>query len=136
VFGEGQRCAWAAVPDVSFQFLTASLIVSYMLENGSVIAKSYTIGAQSRISIDTIGAVGVGQRFSIQTVSTVPVVIYRMMFSGTDVAGIIGSPTTDLNWYLAEGFTAFGYETSGHGYPLSALPLLSSTNLDFPGRNV
>lgn len=89
----------------------ANLTINYLLENGSVIAQNYTVAAQRRISINTQTAVGAGQRFSIEAISTTPVVISQWMFSGSDVDGTIGSPTTDLTWYLAEGFTAFGYET-------------------------
>lgn len=89
----------------------ASVTISYLLENGTVLTKTQTVGAQARVALDPAATVGAGQRFSIQAVSTVPLVMGRLILSGTDLAATIGSPTTDTNWYLAEGFTAFGYET-------------------------
>lgn len=91
--------------------VAANLTVNYLLENGSVISRTYSVAAQRRLSINAQTEVGAGQRFSVEASSTVPVVMSQWMLSGTDVDGTIGSPTTDTNWYLAEGFTAFGYET-------------------------
>ncbi|MBI4454870.1 MAG: gliding motility-associated C-terminal domain-containing protein [Acidobacteria bacterium] len=89
----------------------ANVTVNYLLENGTVIAKSYTLAAERRRTINAASDVGVGQRFSLEVLSNTPVVAERLMFSGADVGDSIGSPTTAYVWNLAEGFTAFGYET-------------------------
>lgn len=89
----------------------ANVTVNYMLENGSVIARSYAIAAQRRVSVDVGSQIGTAQRFSMEVLSDNPIVAERLMFSGTDVGDSIGSPTTAYVWNLAEGFTAFGYET-------------------------
>jgi hypothetical protein len=89
----------------------AAVTVNYMEENGTVIPKSYVIAAKRRVTVDAAREIGQGQRFSIEVLSNVPIVAERLMFSGSDLAGSIGSPTSAQVWNLAEGFTAFGYET-------------------------
>ncbi|HEV8132858.1 MAG TPA: FlgD immunoglobulin-like domain containing protein [Acidobacteriota bacterium] len=91
--------------------LAANVTVNYLLENGSVISKAYSIGAQRRLALDAATEIGAGQRFSMEVISDQPIVAERLMFSGTDVGDSVGSPTTAYVWNLAEGFTAFGYET-------------------------
>ncbi|HEY3128385.1 MAG TPA: DUF5719 family protein [Acidobacteriota bacterium] len=90
---------------------TASVTVNYMIENGTVIAKNYSIAAQRRLTLDATTEIGSGFRFSVEVLSNTPIAAERLMFSGTDVADSIGSPTPAYVWNLAEGFTAFGYET-------------------------
>jgi hypothetical protein len=89
----------------------AVVTVNYLLENGTVIARSYNIPAQRRLTVDAATQIGAGLRFSMEVLSTVPIVAERMIFSGVDVGDTVGSPTPAYIWNLAEGFTAFGYET-------------------------
>jgi hypothetical protein len=89
----------------------AAVTVNYIEEHGSVISRSYIISAKRRLTLDAAREIGQGQRFSIEVLSNTPIVAERLMFSGSDLAGSIGSPTTAQVWNLAEGFTAFGYET-------------------------
>jgi hypothetical protein len=117
-FAEGDTSALTSlVPASTFLELfnpginSALVTVNYMIEDGTVISKSYTISAQRRLSLDASAEVGSNVRFSMEVLSDVPIVAERLMFSGTDVGDSIGSPTTAYVWNLAEGFTAFGYET-------------------------
>jgi hypothetical protein len=89
----------------------ANVTVNFMLENGSVTTRNYTVGAQRLLTVDAASQVGAGLRFGMEVLSNTPIVAERLMFSGTDVGDSIGSPTTAYVWNLAEGFTAFGYET-------------------------
>jgi len=90
---------------------TATVTVNYMLESGAVISRTYTIAGERRLTLDTAAEAGTGVRFSMEVLSNNPIVAERLMYSGTDVGDSIGSPTTAFVWNLAEGFTAFGFET-------------------------
>jgi hypothetical protein len=89
----------------------ALVLVNFMLEDGTVTPLPYTLAAQRRLTLDVSSQIGTGKRFSMELLSNAPIVAERMMFSGSDVGDTIGSPTPALVWNLAEGFTAFGYET-------------------------
>ncbi|MBI4454872.1 MAG: VCBS repeat-containing protein [Acidobacteria bacterium] len=89
----------------------ATVTVNFMLENGTVLPRAYNVPAQRRLTLDVSSQIGTGRRFSMEVLSNNPIVAERLMFSGTDVGDSVGSPTTATIWNLAEGFTAFGYET-------------------------
>jgi hypothetical protein len=89
----------------------ATITVNYMLETGTVISRTYTLAGKRRTTINAANDVGTGVRFSMEVLSDSPIVAGRLMFSGNEVGDSIGSPTTGFRWNLAEGFTAFGYET-------------------------
>jgi hypothetical protein len=89
----------------------AAVTVNYMLENGTVIARQYALPAERRLTVNAASDVAPNQRFSIEVLSSRPIVAERVMFSSHDCGDSIGSPTTALAWNLAEGFTAFGYQT-------------------------
>jgi hypothetical protein len=91
--------------------LVAFVTVNYMIEDGTVITGTYAIAGKRRLTLDLSNQAGVGKKFSMEVLSNNPIVAERIMGSGTDVGDSIGSPTTALVWNLAEGFTAFGYET-------------------------
>ncbi|MEJ2146249.1 MAG: DUF5719 family protein [Acidobacteriota bacterium] len=89
----------------------AAVTVDYLLEQGSVITRTHEVAARRRLLLNAIDEIGSGRRFALRIRSSKPVVAERWMFSGDDMGGTIGSPTTALAWDLAEGFTAFGFET-------------------------
>ncbi|HEY3131633.1 MAG TPA: FG-GAP-like repeat-containing protein [Acidobacteriota bacterium] len=96
--------------------LPTKVTVNYMIEDGTVLSKVYDIKAQGRLTLDCANELGAlngpaGKRFSMEVLSNNPIAAERLMFSGSDLDGTIGSPTTAYIWNLAEGFTAFGYET-------------------------
>lgn len=88
--------------------IQAVVTVNYMLEEGTVIPRTYVLPARRRLSIDTSE---IGPRFSTELITDQPIVAERLMFSGSDAGDSIGSPTPAHTWNLAEGFTAFGYQT-------------------------
>jgi hypothetical protein len=88
-----------------------TVTVNYMLETGTVISRTYTLAAKRRMTINAATEIGTGLRFSMEVLSDSPIVAGRLMFSGNEVGDSIGAPTTGFRWNLAEGFTAFGYET-------------------------
>ncbi len=90
---------------------SAAVTVNYMLEDGTVLPKGYILAARRRTTIDVAGEIGSNRRFSMVVISNVPIIAERTIFSGNDVGDTIGSPTPDYVWNLAEGFTAFGFET-------------------------
>ncbi|MGI8783034.1 MAG: FG-GAP-like repeat-containing protein [Acidobacteriota bacterium] len=91
--------------------LVATITANYMIEDGTVITRNYIIDGKRRLTLDLSNQVGPNVRFSIEVLANNPIVAERLMFSGSDVGDSIGSPTTAFVWNLAEGFTAFGFET-------------------------
>jgi hypothetical protein len=93
--------------------------VNYLLEGGTTVTREYTLvrpgtsdsRAGRRRSINVADEIGNGQRFAIEILSPRPISAARLSYSGQEVADTIGSPTPDYVWNLAEGFTAFGFET-------------------------
>lgn len=117
-FAEGDTSSLTSLAPVTARlemfnpgFSAATVTVNYMLESGTVIPRTYTISAERRLTVNAASEVGAGVRFSMEVLSDNPIVAERLMFSGTDVGDSIGSPTTAFVWNLAEGFTAFGFET-------------------------
>ncbi len=89
----------------------ANVTVNFMREDGTVVPKSYVLAAERRLTVDAASALPAGVRFSAEVVSTQPIVAERMVFTAQDCGDSIGTPTPGLVWNLAEGFTAFGYQT-------------------------
>lgn len=110
-FAEGDTSVQTLLEMFNPTTTAASVTVNYMLENGTVLPRSYTIPGQRRVTIDVGNEIGGNLRHHTEVLSTVPIVAERLMFAGADVADSIGSPTPAHVWNLAEGFTAFGYQT-------------------------
>ncbi|MEJ2077441.1 MAG: FG-GAP-like repeat-containing protein [Acidobacteriota bacterium] len=89
----------------------ANVTVTYRTDNGETINRVKMIGAERRISVNCLNDMGSSRLFSIEVHSDQPIVAQRFMFMGNDVGDTLGSPIATRLWNLAEGFTAFGYET-------------------------
>ena len=87
--------------------------ITYMVQNGSNVARTITVPANSRYTILTndVAQVGSDQAFSTKLVADQPIIVERAMYFNNDghAAGGVTSPIT--TWYLSEGYTGSGYET-------------------------
>lgn len=95
----------------------ASVTVSFLLESGSPVVRTYTVPAHSRFNVYA-GAITqlVGKSFSIVVDSDVPVIAERAMYFGTarfwdgghEAAGVTAPATS---WFHAEGATGAYFDT-------------------------
>jgi len=90
--------------------------VEYMLPGGGSVAGAYDISPQSRYSIHLNRVPGLESTdVSARVTATLPVVVERSMYF--DYSGIeegsnaTAVPAPSRSWYLAEGYTAEGFDT-------------------------
>ncbi len=105
---------------------TATVTGSYLRADGQVVARSYAVGPQQRLTIDAnainrdantpVGLEGVD--FSATFASNVPIVAERSMYWGYTPAngwigghGTMGAPALNWFWAFAEGNAAPNFET-------------------------
>lgn len=90
----------------------ANVTATYLLTTGSTIVRTYTVGANARLTVFANDVPGLkGQAFSTVVQSSVPITVERAMyfstggrfFNGGHEAAGIGAPAT--NWFVAEGRT-------------------------------
>jgi uncharacterized repeat protein (TIGR01451 family) len=110
-FAEGDTFHAAALEIMNPGAQPALVQVNYLLEDGGQMTQAYPLAGERRLSVDVNRDVGADQRFSIEVLSDAPIVAERVMYSAHDCGDSIGAPTAALNWRLAEGFTAYGYQT-------------------------
>jgi hypothetical protein len=89
----------------------ANVTLTYRTDNGETINRSKTVAAERTISVNCLSDMGSSRLFSIEVHADQPIVVQRFMFMSNDVGDTLGSPIATTLWNLAEGFTAFGYET-------------------------
>ncbi|MCD4700058.1 MAG: S8 family serine peptidase [Phycisphaerae bacterium] len=87
--------------------------VTYMLDDGTVLACQHTIPADSRYTIAAQNAeeVGLDQAFSTKVEASQPVIVERAMYFQNGGHTTIGVSSPASTWYFAEGFTGAGFET-------------------------
>jgi hypothetical protein len=96
---------------------TAQICVSYMLQGGGVKLRKVAVGPQSRHTIVArdAGQVGSGYAFSTKLASSQKIIVERSMYwpTGEGLGGHASNGVTSpaTVWYLAEGFTGFGFQT-------------------------
>ncbi len=110
-FAEGDTINTSYLEMFNPSSLAANVTINFLREDGTVIPHSFVLAAERRLTVDASTVLGAGVRFSAEIVSTQPIVAERMVFTAQDCGDSIGSPTPDFVWNLAEGFTAFGYQT-------------------------
>ncbi|MBU4175257.1 MAG: IPT/TIG domain-containing protein [Actinobacteria bacterium] len=90
----------------------ARVTVTYRESGGETVEKVYTVGGNTRHTVNLQTAVGIAD-VSTQVSSDVPVVCERAMYWNNRGAGhcTVGSPGPGTTWYLAEGCTDYGFET-------------------------
>jgi hypothetical protein len=93
---------------------SATVDVTYMTGNGAVNGGAFSIKPQSRLTIDPAPVVP-GSDFSTRVVCRegFDIAVDRTMTWGGGIEGhnSIGVPGASRTWYLAEGSSAFGFET-------------------------
>ncbi len=110
-FAEGDTINTSYLEMFNPSSLPANVTINFLREDGTVVARSYVVAAERRLTVDASTVLSAGVRFSAEIVSTQPIVAERMVFTAQDCGDSIGTPTPGLVWNLAEGFTAFGYQT-------------------------
>ncbi len=110
-FAEGDTINTSYLEMFNPSSLPANVTINFLREDGIVVPRNYVLAAERRLTVDASTVLGTGVRFSAEIVSTQPIVAERMVFTAQDCGDSIGSPTPDFVWNLAEGFTAFGYQT-------------------------
>jgi len=104
---------WLAVQNTSKE--NATLTVHFMKSNGSQQDETYTVGANSRWTLDVNQALGPGVDSSIVLESEQPVVAERSMYFSykelepgygwTGGHNVIGASSPKTSWFFAEGCT-------------------------------
>ena len=105
---DGQFDEWLTMQNPGGK--TATMNITYMLEDGRNIYKQYKVGPHSRLTVDVRGDVGKEQDVSARVLSDEPIAAERPMYfdyhgyakEGHNVVGT-SSPATD--WLFAEGNT-------------------------------
>jgi hypothetical protein len=103
---------WLCIQNPSLT-TAANVDITYMTDKGIVPKATITVGAGQRRTLDVSKDVGSNVNVSTRVVSDLDVVCERSMYwdnrrGGHDSIGVT-APATD--WYLAEGTTAWGYQT-------------------------
>ena len=98
--------------------VNAEITVSYLVEGGGNQSVPYTIGPNSRLTVDAAKDIGIGKDFSTRVTSTnkVGIVAERPMYfnykgawsGGSDT---VGTPYPGTTWYFAEGTTRPNFAT-------------------------
>jgi len=89
-----------------------NVTVTFMDKNGANTIKQYELAPQSRFTI-LVDSYLPASEVSTKVRSQDPVIVERAMYwnNRSDGHDCIGTPTPDSEWYLAEGYTAQGFET-------------------------
>lgn len=92
----------------------ATATVTYMLGSGQNINKSYTVPANTRVTVNVNADIGPGQDVSAKVHSNVPIAAERPMYfsyNGTITGGhlVTGATAPQKTWYFAEGTTREGF---------------------------
>ena len=104
----------------------ASITAQYMTPGAGNVTRQYSVGPHSRFTIH-VNDIVPAQSVSTQIDSSVPVVVERAQYLNNMTAGTcsIGACSTSSTWYLAEGYTAQGFEE----YVLVQNPQSTSNNI-------
>jgi photosystem II stability/assembly factor-like uncharacterized protein len=104
---------WLAVQNSNSQ--QASITVNFLKSDGTQQSENYTVGANSRWTLDVSSAVGIGVDSSIVITSGMPVVAERPIYfcykegdpayNWTGGHDVVGSALAKTNWFFAEGCT-------------------------------
>ncbi|MEW6553441.1 MAG: S8 family serine peptidase [Actinomycetota bacterium] len=92
-----------------------SVTFTFLKQGGSQVRAVYTVGAQSRFTLDVAGVVD-GNDVSTSVWADQPVIVERAMYWPRDARSraeghcSTGSVTAARTWYLAEGSTGWGFE--------------------------
>ncbi len=102
---------WVCIQNPSLT-AEANVDITYMTSNGTVTKPTFTIGAGQRKTIDVSKDVGQCD-VSTRVVSDLNVICERAMYWDGRRGGhdSIGATEPSKTWYLAEGSTAWGFET-------------------------
>jgi hypothetical protein len=92
--------------------------VTYMFKDGGTRTETYTVPAQSRLTIDVNGVVGAGQEVSLECRAASPFIAERPMYFDYTGAGehwtgghdVVGASYPAQAWYFAEGYTGAGFD--------------------------
>lgn len=86
--------------------------ITYMENSGANTLRNYSIPPESRFTI-LVNDLLPGREVSVKVRAAKPVLVERAMYwnNRSDGHACIGTPTPDTTWYLAEGYTAQGFET-------------------------
>ena len=109
------------------QIVPATIDITYMTSKGVVQKQPFTLGAGQRASVQAVKDVGACD-VSTTVESNLPVVCERAMYWDGRRGGhdSIGVTEGSKKWYLAEGTTAWGFET----WLLIANPTDKTANVD------
>ena len=89
---------------------SANVVLTYMLETGQNIDKSYAVAPHSRLTVDVARDVGINHDVSTRLVSDQPIAAERPMYFNyhgwaLDGSNVVGTINPALSWYFAEGST-------------------------------
>lgn len=89
-----------------------NVTVTFMERSGANTLKSYQLSPESRFTIN-VDEILPASEVSVKVRSEDPVLVERAMYwnERSDGHAFLGTPTPDSEWYLAEGYTAQGFET-------------------------
>ncbi|MFH1149555.1 MAG: hypothetical protein V1748_03680 [Actinomycetota bacterium] len=92
--------------------MEATCQVTYMIEGAAPVTVAKTVPGGSRITVPMVDDIGNADA-SIRVLSSVPVIPERAMYRYDKREGhdSIGTPARALNYFLAEGSTAWGFTT-------------------------
>lgn len=99
----------------NFENSASTANVTYMLDTGENVARSYNVPAHSSVSVLVNNEIGNDRDFSTQVNSTGNIVAERVMYSNfrnvwTGGSVVIGTDSPATTWYFAEGCTQPGFE--------------------------
>ena len=89
--------------------------VTFLFKGGGTQAETYTVPAQSRLTVDVNQEVGEGKDVSIVISAASPYVAERPMYftygaGWTGGHDAVGAPSPSTTWYFAEGYTGAGFD--------------------------
>ena len=89
-----------------------AITVFFMEKYGANTVKNYTLPPESRFTIP-VDEILPASEVSVKVRAESPLLVERSMYwnNRSDGHTFIGTPTPDTEWYLAEGYTAGGFET-------------------------
>jgi subtilisin family serine protease len=92
---------------------SATVIVTYQLQDGVEIVRQHLVAPESRYTIaaHAAGEVGEGEAFSTLVESDLPVVVERAMYFANGGHNSVGARMPSTIWYLAEGYTGDAFST-------------------------
>jgi subtilisin family serine protease len=92
---------------------SASVFVTYQLQDGAEIVRQHLVAPESRYTIaaHAAGEVGQGEAFSTLVESDLPVIVERAMYFSSGGHNSAGARMPSTIWYLAEGYTGNAFST-------------------------